>query len=798
MASYLGPNNIPQISDYQGSVPLDLLGRAGMMRQGEYNQNQASLQALPDSLAKYPIIKDSDRAVINQKIGDLTSSINKYSGQDLGNPRVYNSVMGAASAAASDPEMMSRISANQSAIKQLKTIQDVKNNDPDHYSPDNEHVFNKQLNQWLSNPNQTSFNATYTPYYDYSDEVGDIIDRVKDDPDVKNGLATNADGSKRPYTQQEIEQVTAAKLKLALRSSLSSKATDQIGIEYQAGMDSPQYSLPNTLDELDNHIGYLGHSISELKAFLPHATNKSEYDQAQKMIASSQADLDDYQDKRDKVSQSGDPSIYHTYSKYLGDKLDSMGNAYQYRKEGKVGYDEKFMEDYKQRGRLALAKFKLDHAHQIDTEPGAVNTTEEGFKGLAVNGEAEFKPSDVYAMQNFGGKIKADGSMDVPLGDKEQVLDLKPMLDAIPGMKVSAEKALGVGPIVNDFGKWQNTKEGRIYVTHHNPDVTQSSGMMGTTSTGMNQEVTTSTPKSFDDYLQFLTSTDEGKKYIANTYKKTGIDMTKPGDIDAAKALAKSPELIQNIMAASTIMDKNKMRGIVNVIPQPGTNTIVTSTGDVHNKFYTQVSEDELKSTYGNPDKYVDAHIFNKVAAINHDEDNKTTGYKGKQMYQIPITLKSTRPESEVMADVINRDPIMKQHAGVYMEHAYNTLNLKNFAKASGPNDIDVTKVNPNTAQQMAVIQTNALLQTGKITPQMAQSLLGSNGNGSDGKIGMHIAGLGGNNSTKLTNAAYLKAIITAQDGEDLIKKIHAVTKWSAPLNVTTKPTNNASIESED
>lgn len=785
--TYDSPQVNLNLPSYQPTVPLDLLIKAGMMRQGEYDTNQAALQAPIDQLGKYPIIKASDRDIIGQKMNDLVNNTNQYSSQDLGDPRVFNKIVGMQAGVTGDSDLTNRIQANQNAVTQLKKIQTTKDDSPDQYSPDNEHVFNKQLNAWMSDPNKTSFNASYTPYYDYSKEYDKIFTQVKADPDVRNGVAHNPDGSTRPYTQQEIEQVTTAKLKLALQSTLSEKAMGQLGIEYQASMDRPEYSLASTLGELDNHINFLGSNIEAMKTALPNIKDKGTYKEAQALIAEHQDALQAYQEKRNSIALSGDPTEYHTYGKFMDDKMNNIANAYAYRKEGKVSYNELFMEDYKQKNRFAFAKFKAGLQKELMTEPGAVNTTEEGYKSMAVNGEAEFKPTDVYAMQNFQGKMQADGSMDVPLGDKEQVLDLKPTLEGL-GMKVTEQQALGVGKILDQYNKWVQTPAGQTLVQKGQTYDASETGA-GVTTHSKDKYA----PKTIEEWRATLTPDQ-----ISKEQTRSGINLSDPGSISAAKALAHNPKVVEAIRSASTILQNNAARGIVNVVPQPGTNTIVASDGSVHNKFFTQMSSTDLTHMGEWTNDMIKSGIFKPVTTLNHDADTKANT-KGTQMYQIPIILRSTRPEHEIMADIINRDPIMKQHPGTYMAHAANTMQLRSFVKQSYQGDVDPTKTDPEVLRSQAVKAVVNLVTTKQLTPLQAQGFLGAGLDGRGGKIGEHIQAMeGGDNDTKLKNAGYIKAILSAQNAQDLLGKIKNVTDWTAPLNVTTKPTNNAYIDNEE
>lgn len=797
MASYAAPNNIPQLPSYQGTIPIDMMLQVGMAKEAEYNSKHQVIQDSIDKLGQFPIVKEADKALISSKMNDLVSQLNQYSGQDTSDSRVYNKLTNLTSSLANDSDVFKSISSNQAAVAEDKRVKDITEDDPNLFGASNMQLYNQAKQAWHNAPAGTPFKAQYTPYYDPSKEIGTIVDRVKADPDIVNGNAMNPDGSLRPYTQQEIEEVTAKKLKMALQSTLSDKAQGQMQIDYQAGLSSPQYGLHSTLLELNGHVREYDSIINNLKTALPNVKSQQARDKTQELIDQTQAQKDAHQDMMDRVAQTGDPTLYHSYGKYVDDQLQGMANSYAYRQEGKVGYDELFMEKTKEAARANLARHKALLQHDLSTEPGAVNTFQEGYKDFAIKGEAELAPQHVYAMQNFVGKIQNDGSVDASIGNKEQALDLQATLDA-NHMRVPVTKALGYGPMMTGYNDWTKTPLG------HN----ESKNIYGEDSPiypGSGQQISTSvkTPKSFDEYIKYMSST-KGKTgtLIDDFVNKFGWNPTNSVDLANARKLATDPKIMATIEAASTIMTQNKIRGTVNLVPQDGTNTVAGSDGRPYNKFFAQMNRADLNNIYGNswwitPDKGAqlldDNNTIHNTNTYRKDNNGKDITDKG-YLYQVPIILASTRPIGEVSADIINHDHIMAQHPGPYNESMNNTLSLVNYTKRYAENDIDALNAPPQTLQELALSKINGLVTAGHLDKAYAQDYINRVNRASYNIIN-------GNSDSQLKNRALLKGIITAtgdKPAEQLLSNLRNIGRLSAPLTVTTKPTNNAYQDTEE
>lgn len=800
MSSYLGPNYIPKIEvpDYQPSVSLDMLSTVGSALQGQYDQRHTALQGQVDALGKYPIIKPSDRDYISQKMSDLVGNLNQYANKDLGDSKVYNQMLGMTSSIYNDSDLYTRITSNQAAVTQLKKIQKTKDENPEQYSPNNEHVFNKKLDQWMSDPKKLSFNAKYTPFYDDSEERNDIADRILENPDIKYGHVTDPiTGKTRAYTEQEIKEVTQKRLLEGFQSGLSDKSKAQSAIDYEADMDKPQYSIQSALAETGGTLSFYDNNIQQLKTLLPTVKNKLDYKKVSDEIDNLQGERDAYNDKRNKLKESGDASQYFTFSNYNDDKLSHIAKSLTYRQEGKPSYDELFKIDYQEKAHERLARLKASLQHAMATEPGAVNTYNEGLKNLHVDGEAEFKPSDVYAMQNFNGKVQGDGSIDATIGGKNQLIDVQPTLQRL-GVDVDKSKVTGYDKLLTDYNKWIKTDQGRIIQGDKPNPIDDEFAYEG------NNHVMIK-PKSFDEFLTYLNNSKSTTGHsllqdFTNTYK---WDPSNPDDLSKIKKITSDTKEMALMGTITSMLGDANINGTMNLVPQDGTNTIIGSEGTPHNKFYLQVPYKDLATRFGENgvgnawglggDKGVDLMIKQgifKQAGYPKKSNGEDITEKG-HLYQVPITIPVTRNLRETSADIVNHDHVMSKHPGVYQEQVDNTIDLLTFTQRRAQNDIDVMKAPPDRLGELAESLIGGFMTTGKLNKVYEESYV------KQIKDWTQMA-KDRNNTTSIIGRAKLKAIISSISVEDMINKLNFVNSKSAPLKVTTKPTDNAYQDTEE
>lgn len=141
MATYISPS--ASQSQFVSGVPLDLVMQVGSMKQQQYNQNLASIQSPIDLIGSENIVREADKEIINRKLNDVVTEVNKFADADLIDPRVHGELMGVVNQLYTDRDITSRISANRERNSQMASLQEIKEKNPGLYNPLNESVFLK-------------------------------------------------------------------------------------------------------------------------------------------------------------------------------------------------------------------------------------------------------------------------------------------------------------------------------------------------------------------------------------------------------------------------------------------------------------------------------------------------------------------------------------------------------------------------------------------------------------------------------------------------------------------------------
>lgn len=781
MSTYLAPNYTPPLPEYETTVPLELMSKAAVWKQNRYDTNRQDIQDQLDKLGNVPIIKDSDRELIASKTQDIVTKMNEFGGLDTGDTRVYNQLLGYTAGLQNDEEVYKRIAANTAANTQLKKIQKAKDENPDEYSPDNEHVFMKQFNSWMSDPNKKTFNATYTPYYNPKDEYNVIIDDVTKNPDIR--FRTNADGSRSPLSDIEIKEVTAQKIYEALQGRLSDRAKAQMAIEHEASLDKPQFGVQSALAEVTGQMNYFNSEINRFKDQLPELSkDRKQYEATKAAIAGLEKERDNVNAMRTNLLYNGDASQYYTYPKFISDKLMDVGKSFAYKQED---VSKTFMEDYKFRHRLQLEGLRQSNKLALKKsleEPTAINTFQNHHQDLFVKGKAEFEPRQVFKMQNTAGKPYQDGSMDVVLGNKPQYLDIVPMTKDL-GLDVPEKMIQGSGAFLSMLSKWQDTPEGyrNIKYSSHNID-----NIFG------NATYNKKEPKSSDEFIDYLKNTNKIEKgevvgtMLDDFKNRYGFDPSNSVEFANVRALANNPKVVEAIGKTTKVLEKMALKGSVNMIPQDGFNTHTGSDGKPYNRFFAQIPKRELERALekdgGDIDVLIKSNIIKGTGKFMRKKDGKEDKDAG-EIYQIPITLPVTKDMGLSNAEFVHNEDVLKKHAGVY-DKDYGSKNaLMSYTK-------EVINIPEKTLGDAAKANLDALQRAGKLSAIKVEQFKKI--------IDEDVASVQNANSDIIIyKKAKLKAL-SQEDPNKMLEAFNFVERTAAPLTITTRPTDYMSQDYND
>lgn len=629
MATYSAPNYVPQLPGYESVVPLELMSKVGIYKQAKFDSNHQEIQDQLDKLGQLPIIKDSDREVIAGKMKGLVDKMNEFSGQDLGDSRVSSQLMGYATSFYNDQDIYERVADNQRAVSAMKNYQKMIEDDPDTYGANNAKLFLNSYNQWLTNPGK-KFNASYTPYYNYTKEENDIIDRVRKDPNIF--LKTLPDGSKTPYATEELKQVLPEKIMAALSSSLSGNALKQYQIDYEGSKD--RYTVEGAVSDLSEQVSYLINSKSDIVSRLGTMTKPEDRKAAEQKMEAIDKTVASIQRMRSDVMTSGDPSQYYTFDSFLNKRLKGLGEAYSFEQHGDLKYDPYQLEMYKHRLDKDLEAFKAKL--KGETDGPQATTLENTIYHIGLNKKGYMTPEEMVHV--FGGSTKLydDGSFNLPTHNTEVFLDMQPSLKS-RGMDVDARKAAGASKATADYKAWTETPAGYNVV---------SKGGWGNAASGGGE--TEHQAKSFSDFVKWSQATqigtDKNGKPItqADKYKiDYGLDVSSSADMSVADKIAADPDLMNAYRKVTKSLQEQGLAGNLKVVPTSGTNTVLTSGNNMKGNVLVQATRDRFLKAFGEGQYLSPNTGFNKMLKEGIIRNTNEQDANGDDIYQMSMWVGS-------------------------------------------------------------------------------------------------------------------------------------------------------------
>lgn len=678
-----------QLPTYESTIPLELLTKVGMVKEGEFDANQKAIQGQLDKLGNFPIVKESDRQVISSKVDDLVNRLNEFSGENLGDSRTYNQLVGLTSNFYNDKDVYDRIADNTRATRAMADYQKMIKEDPDTYGASNAGLFMDSYNEWLNTPG-SSFNTSYTPYYDNKEEINKIIDRVTKNPDgtMVKVMRTLPDGKEVEAGVEESKGIVSERIQAALRNSLTSKAYNQYMIDYKYG--SKSHTTDEAIKEIDSHIASLEGTREDLLnkrtvTILPDLKNKVEA-----LIKENEKNLQAAREKRSEVVQSNDPLRYYTFPNFITEKIKGIGDAYAFNQLGKIEWDpayalaykgqlDKELEVLKGTVRMTMpvaAKGKLGNDPTLPYS----NDVRDVMTQVAIDGHATGSSQVAKSLLGGSGEIDPkDGSFSIPFSTEDVGIDLQPILSG--QQSADATKAMGNYPIMKAYEDWRVGKSpsvGKLPGLPSNVPQTISDTTRGGAWMSSSQSVAASpqgrgnvTPHvTFDDWIKQLQESETGRKYIEDVKKKYNIDITSKTDMEDVRRMVNSPEMSSIVGHISTFLNKNALHGRLNVVPTQGDNIIRGSDGNPYVKVLVQAPKDAFLKAFqdgwgGDNHWYKFNTGFNTLeekGIIQSVDDGKA---EHKDFYQMPMYVRATADLGRASGQWVRDEVLSKGKATV-------------------------------------------------------------------------------------------------------------------------------------
>ena len=176
MASYI--DAISQFNPYIQQLPVELMMQVGMQKQAQYDQGVQKIQQSIDNVAGLDVIKPEHKQYLQSKLNELNSNLRSIAAGDFSNQQLVNSVGGMTTQVVRDPTIQKAVYSTARIRKGLEQIEaDKKSGD---YNPNNEIVFNDDVNEWLSDSDlNKSFNGEYSKFFDIAKFTREYFDKIK-------------------------------------------------------------------------------------------------------------------------------------------------------------------------------------------------------------------------------------------------------------------------------------------------------------------------------------------------------------------------------------------------------------------------------------------------------------------------------------------------------------------------------------------------------------------------------------------------------------------------------------------
>lgn len=267
-------DQLVQFNPYIPQIPVDDYVRVGMMKQEQYNRGVERTQQYIDSVAGLDVVKPEQKEYLTQRVGQLQGEVGKILSQDFSNQQIVNSVGSLTNKIAGDPIVQNAVLSTQKYKQGLGDMKEAKEKGT--LSPSNEYVFQRKVQDWLSDGDvKSTFTGEYEPYTDTKKPILDAINALKPganitdipyETDTAGNYVLDSRGDRKiayATLREKMEGVSDARIKQAIEASITPqmrrqfqidgmynyRGVDKVGLKKMA-TDSYNYKLDQVNDIL--------------------------------------------------------------------------------------------------------------------------------------------------------------------------------------------------------------------------------------------------------------------------------------------------------------------------------------------------------------------------------------------------------------------------------------------------------------------------------------------------------------------------------------------------------------------
>lgn len=165
-----------ELPTYQSSYDPQLYGPLIMQKQQQYDMGVEKIHGVMDSVAGLPVSRESDRVYLQNKVNELSSTLNDMVGADWSNQKMVSKVGRYANRLASDPTIQNAVISTKNIQALQKSQAELKEKHPERYTPQAEYEDQLSLERYLkSSGNEKFTQTTASQYYDYHEPFQKIL-----------------------------------------------------------------------------------------------------------------------------------------------------------------------------------------------------------------------------------------------------------------------------------------------------------------------------------------------------------------------------------------------------------------------------------------------------------------------------------------------------------------------------------------------------------------------------------------------------------------------------------------------
>ncbi|MCA9748188.1 MAG: hypothetical protein KC414_03725 [Romboutsia sp.] len=244
--------------DYIQPYDLNLIQQGLQYKQGKFDANYAKIQSQIDQISNLDLVKDVDKQYLYERIQNLVGGVNQYGAIDLSSNGITRSIQGHITQAL-DVNVMNAYASSSEFRKTISTIENVKKNQPDKWSPQNEYDAMEGMQEYLNDENVgASYKGKgYTPFTD----VNKILDdRIKNADKYLKNITKRTTPSGDYFYDEYNEVVSPDKIRQLIRGTMTPQLQNQVLIDAKfnmRGLDDSTIrsvakdSFSNQITELD-------------------------------------------------------------------------------------------------------------------------------------------------------------------------------------------------------------------------------------------------------------------------------------------------------------------------------------------------------------------------------------------------------------------------------------------------------------------------------------------------------------------------------------------------------------------